>query len=178
LQVYGRKSLDRPQDREKPILGQNVLSANAQSDDMTVANSFRKRKSRKGQMLTPKTKQARVVAAAIVGKSKAQIAREQHLSTPTVRRILSQSEVKALLAGYQDEARELLPWALKVCKRNLKSTRPSWQLAVELLKGLQVLISRAEKEVTHLVDEVYSWKDDELREYLQTGKLPASAGQA
>jgi len=132
------------------------------------------RPSRKGQLLTPQTKQSRVVAAAIAGKSQRRIERELGISRPTIRRILSQVEIKALLAGYQDEARELVPDALKVCRRNLKSTRPSWQLAVEILRGLQVLIAKQEQDVHHIVDEVYEWTDDELKHYIKTGEKPVS----
>jgi len=147
---------------------------------VTDSKLFQKRPSRKGQLLTPKSTQARVVAASLAGKNQSEIHRQLGISRPAIRRILSQAEVKALLAGYQDEMRMLIPDAIKVCAKNLRGRRASWQLAIEILKGLQVLIARTHNDVAHsVVDEIHSWSDDELKEYIRTGKPPAGpAGYA
>jgi len=69
---------------------------------------------------------------------------------------------------------DLVPAALAVCRRNLCGKRGSWQLALEILKGCQVLVARQTKDMRETHDEIYSLTDDQLREYIRTGKMPVT----
>ena len=73
----------------------------------------------KPPLYTPKAKQARIIAASLAGQSQRQIAREVGADRKTVRRILSQSEVQALLDAYRDDYRELVPLALDLLRHEL-----------------------------------------------------------
>jgi hypothetical protein len=98
---------------------------------------------------TPAATQARVVAGSLAGKSKSELHRETGLGRATIRRILSQSEVEAILASYRDQVRDLVPNALRVCARNLAGKRASWQLAIEIL--LRVLLMLEFKRALRVV---------------------------
>jgi predicted transcriptional regulator len=128
-----------------------------------------------GSLRTPAAIQARVIAGCLAGKSKSQVHRETGLSRATIRRILSQSEVEAILASYRDQVRDLVPNAIKVCARNLRGKRASWKLAIEILKGTQVFVASQKQEQHHMVDEIETLTDDELRAHVQailSGKSP------
>ena len=129
------------------------------------------RKSRRG-LYTPSNVQAHVIAGALAGKSKSAIHRETGLGRGTIQRILSQSEISAIMASYRDQVRDLVPAAIRLCARKLKGKNASWQLAIEVLKGCQVLATRQTKDVHENRDPIHELTDDELRHYLRTGQMP------
>jgi hypothetical protein len=63
---------------------------------------------------------------------------------------------------------------------NLKGRRASRQLAIEILKGVQVLITKGQQDIQHsVVDEIHEWTDQQLKDYIRTGKAPLGpAGHA
>src|SRR5437867_5200374 len=73
----------------------------------------------KRPLYTPKAKQARIIAASLAGKSQRQIAREVGADRETVRRVLSQSEVQALLDAHRDRLRSIVPNALSQFEHEL-----------------------------------------------------------
>ena len=86
--------------------------------------------------------------------------------------ILSESEVRAIVASnraYMQQ--ELVPLALRVIKRNLKSRRPNPLLAIEVLKGAQVHLTKPEHASDGRRDRFTEMTDDELDEYVETGKV-------
>lgn len=124
---------------------------------------------------TPKTKQARVIAAAIYGKSQSEIERETGVARSTIRRIMSQSEVEALMASYRDQVLNLVPEAVEGISERLarqkggKRKASEW-LMVELLKGVKVFMGKTETDVHHIVDELHELTDEQLAEYVATGQ--------
>ena len=74
---------------------------------------------RRGPLYTPKARQARIIAASLAGRSQRQIAREVGADRETVRRVLSQSEVQALLDAYRDRLRSIVPDALSQFEHEL-----------------------------------------------------------
>jgi predicted transcriptional regulator len=123
-------------------------------------------------LYTPLAIQANVIARALAGKSKSELHRETGLGRGSIQRILSQSEAQAILASYRDQIRDLVPAAIRLCGRKLKGNNASWQLAIEILKGCQVLVTRQTKDIRETHDEIYSLTDDQLRKYIRTGKMP------
>src|SRR3989441_10755882 len=87
--------------------------------------------------------------------------------------ILSESAVRALVNSYRDDVlQELVPLALRVIKRNLKSRRPNPLLAIEILKGAQVHLTKPEHASDGREDPFANMTDAELDEYIRTGKKP------
>ena len=87
--------------------------------------------------------------------------------------VLSGSEVRAQVNSYRDYAlQELVPLALRVIKRNLKSRRPNLSLAIEVLKGAQVILTKPEHASDGRRDRFSEMTDDELDEFIATGKEP------
>jgi hypothetical protein len=87
--------------------------------------------------------------------------------------ILSESTVRAMVNSHRDYVlQELVPLALRVVKRNLKSRRPNLTLAIEVLKGAQVHLTKPEHGLDGRRDRFSEMTDDELDEYIKTGKEP------
>ena len=87
--------------------------------------------------------------------------------------VLSESTVRAMVNSYRDYAlQELVPDALRVIKRNLKSRRPNLSLAIEVLKGAQVILTKSEHALDGRRDRFSEMTDDELDEFIATGKEP------
>jgi hypothetical protein len=118
-------------------------------------------------LYTPAAIQTQIIAGTLAGKSKSELHRQTGLGRGTIRRILGQSEVQAILASYHQQALDLVPAALRLCERKLKGRSASWQLAIEILKGTQVLVTKQRQEQQHVVDEIETMTDDELREYIR-----------
>ena len=91
----------------------------------------------------------------------------------TRRPILSESEMRAKVNSYRDYVlQELVPLALRVIERNLKSRRPNPLLAIEVLKGAQVHLTKSEHALDGRRDRFSEMTDDELDEFIATGKEP------
>ena len=52
----------------------------------------------------------------------------------------------------------------RVCARNLKGNRGSWQLALEILKGCQILVSKQKMDTHPIADELDELTDEQLKE--------------
>src|SRR5690348_16289416 len=77
--------------------------------------------------------------------------------------ILSESEVRTMVNSHRDYVlQELVPLALRVVKRNLKSRRPNLPLAIEVLKGAQVHLTKPEHASDGREDPYAKMTDDEL----------------
>jgi hypothetical protein len=102
------------------------------SRDQTVQSLKKKQKSLHAGS-NPSTGTCRDLA----GKSKRERHRETGLDRGTIRRILSQSEVQALMASCRDQALELVPKALEFCAKRFMERWPkaSEGLAVEIMQG-------------------------------------------
>ena len=88
-------------------------------------------------------------------------------------RILSESEVREMAASYRDYMLlELVPDALRVAKHDLNSRRPNLPLAIEILKGAQVLLTKPEHGSDGRRDRFAEWTDDELKKFIETGEEP------
>src|SRR2546427_12331239 len=88
-------------------------------------------------------------------------------------RIFSDSEVRAMVNSYRDYVLQVLvPLALRVIERNLKSRRPNPLLAIEVLKGAQVHLTKPEHASEGRRDRFTEMTDDELKEFIDTGKEP------
>jgi hypothetical protein len=136
---------------------------------------------RKGKLLTPKATQSRVIAAAMAGKSNRRIAQEVGLDRDTVAKVLSQPEIMALLQGYRAEALALARPALVYIGNRLltkagkvRSRGVDWKMCIEILKGVQVFVTRMDAEITQRPGEFEGWTDEELEEYVRTGEPPES----
>ena len=126
---------------------------------------------RKGKMLTPKTVQDRVIARKFAGQSNRKIARQLGLHHGTVGKILSQAEVQVMLNEHRQSAIELVPKAIKVC--NYRLDRKDGKIAVEVLKGTQVFVTKQDQNLTHSVaHEFDGWTDEQLEQYIKTGDRP------
>ena len=87
--------------------------------------------------------------------------------------ILSESEVRAIVASNRDYMQqELVPLALRVVEHNLKRRRPNLSLAIEVLKGAQVILTKPEHASDGRRDRFSEMTDDELDEFIATGKEP------
>ena len=87
-------------------------------------------------------------------------------------RIFSDSEVRAMVDSYRDDVlQELVPLALRVIKRELQRRRPNLPLAIEVLKGAQVFLTKQHGSDGR-GDRFADMTDDELDEYIKTGKEP------
>src|SRR2546425_12568867 len=83
--------------------------------------------------------------------------------------ILSESAVRALVNSYRDYAlQELVPDALRVIKRNLKSRRPNLPLAIEVLKGAQVHLTKLEHGSDGRGDQFANMTDEELDAFIDS----------
>ena len=133
---------------------------------------------RKGPLYTAKAKQARIIAASLAGKSQRQIAREVGADRKTVRRILSQSEVQALLDAHRDEYRDLVPLALTLLRHELSlkpkkgrhATSDQIKAAIEITKGAQVAVPMSKGELEVRKDRFSEMTDEELDYFIATGK--------
>ena len=149
-------------------------------DKKHEAQNVQKRAKRKGRLYTPASKQARVIAASLAGKTKSAIAREEDLRRGTVARILSQPEVQQLLSAYRQQALALVPLCLEALKAKLLRSdgkprrNADWRMLTEILKGTQVLISKQEQEIHETKDEFAERSDDELRYYIEYHRFPDS----
>jgi len=129
------------------------------------------RPERKGKMLTPKSVQDRVIARKLAGQSNRQIARQLALHHGTVGKILSQAEVQVMLNEYRQSAINLVPKAIKVCSYRLD--RKDGKIAIEILKGTQVFVTKQGQNVTHNVAHHFDgWTDEQIEQYIKTGERP------
>jgi hypothetical protein len=113
--------------------------------------------------------QSRVVAGILAGKSRSELHGETRLSRQTIWPILSQSEVQALLASYQDQVRDLVALAINVVRRRLTTGRGTGWLAIEILKGTQALVGRKQHQVQHSSGELDSISDSQLVAFIEAG---------
>ena len=125
---------------------------------------------RKGKLRTPQPVQDRVVAKKIEGKSDRQIGREEHIKRDTVKRILSQSEVRERLLQYRQEIFSRIPKALEVYDYHLEQNNE--RVATKILEGTQALI----KKQAVIVEEEEQFGADrsekELRFFARNGFWP------
>jgi hypothetical protein len=121
------------------------------------------------RLYTPAATQAQVLAGTLAGKSKSELHRETGLGRGTIRRILSQSEVQALMASYRDQALELVPRALESIHRRFDQRKATEWLMVEILKGVKVFMGKTETDVHRFVDELQQMTDEELKDYINEG---------
>src|SRR5437867_1916175 len=75
--------------------------------------------SRRGMFYTPKSTQTRIIAGTLAGRNKSEIERETGVSRKTITRILSQTEVKAMLERYRDDYRAMVPGAIALLHREM-----------------------------------------------------------
>jgi hypothetical protein len=128
----------------------------------------------------PKAVQTRVVAARLAGKSTSRIAREQGINRRTVVRILSMGEYLDLQNQYRQQFQTNVPAALEVVQNKLMTrkgkTKPraDWRLAIEVLKGTQVYVSKEVSAHAGGVDDYAGWTDEQLRKCLTTGERPTT----
>src|SRR2546427_11822899 len=81
-------------------------------------------------------------------------------------RIFSDSEVRAMVNSYRDYVLQVLvPLALRVIERNLRSRRPNPLLAIEVLKGAQVHLTKPEHASDGREDPFANMTDAELDGY-------------
>jgi hypothetical protein len=133
---------------------------------------------RKRALRTPKSTQARVVAASFAGRSQRQIERETGVARTTINRILSQQEVQAMLDAYRDEYRAIVPLALEQLRRDLSvlpkkgrhANPDTLKAAIEITKGAQVAVPRSQGELEVRRDRFSEMTDEELDYYIKTGK--------
>src|SRR2546422_604997 len=104
---------------------------------------------------TPKAKQARMIAGALAGRSKSQIARDVGADRQTVHRVLSQGEVQTILDAYRDQYREMVPDAIDLLAGEMKlkpkkgkhATSDQIKAAIEITKGAQVAVPMSKGEL-------------------------------
>jgi len=129
---------------------------------------------RRRRLYTPQSKQTRVIAASLAGKSNREISRQIGIKRDTVARILSQPEVQELIGQYRQQVRELVPLCLAgldaklVTAKGKLRNRTDWRMLVEILKGTQVLVPKLEEEVTKK-DEFEGRSREELRFFIEHG---------
>src|SRR5438309_11061370 len=109
----------------------------------------------KGLSRLSQTKQAKIIGARYAGLSERKIVQATGISRNAVRRVLSQTEVKAMLEGYRDDYRAIVPLALDLIRNDL-SIRPkkgkhanpdSLKAAIEITKGAQVAVPMSKGEL-------------------------------
>jgi hypothetical protein len=131
---------------------------------------------KKGQLSTPPWRQNQVLALHLAGKSYRQIAKELHMQTDTITRILSQPEVRELKEQYRQRVLDQIPTVLARVKGKLRSPKVDWRLLVELLRGTQVLVNKVEEEIA-VKDEFDGRSTADLQYYIDHGHWPEeSAG--
>jgi hypothetical protein len=134
---------------------------------------------RKPGLYTSQGKQARVIGAYLAGKSRLTIARDEHMNRGTVCRILSQTQVVELIEQYRQQMLELAPFCILALKDKLITQRGKlrknmdWRMAIAILKGTGVFVSREVREQERPVDRFADWTDDDLDRFLSTGERPA-----
>ena len=110
------------------------------------------------------------MAKKIEGKSDRQIGREEHIKRDTVKRILSQSEVRERLLQYRQEIFSRIPKALEVYDYHLEQNNE--RVATKILEGTQALI----KKQAVIVEEEEQFGADrsekELRFFARNGFWP------
>jgi hypothetical protein len=134
---------------------------------------------RKRRLDTPETKQTRVIAAYLAGRSRLAIARDEHMNRGTVYRILSQSQVADIIEEYRGQVRDLIPACIghlqrKLLTKNgqLKKNGVDWRMLVDLLKGTQILVNREVQEQERVADRFNGWTEEQLERYINTGERP------
>ena len=84
-------------------------------------------------------------------------------------RIFSDSEVRAMVNSYRDYVLQVLvPLALRVIERNLKSRRPNPLLAIEVLKGAQVHLTKPEHGSDGREDPFAKMTNEELDAFVDS----------
>jgi hypothetical protein len=103
---------------------------------------------KRGPYKSPAT-QGRILGKALVGMSQRQIAESENVNRDTVRRILTQSEMRDAILEGRREFVALVPLALAVYKRNLeKGEGPqAVNVAKDVLAGGQISIPKSESVV-------------------------------
>lgn len=92
---------------------------------------------------------AAVIAQRLAGKSKSKIARDLHISRPTVRRILAEPEIATLLEDAKAKTYALLDDATEACRWQLRK-KHNGNIGLELLKGVGILRSVEDSKGTTL----------------------------
>ncbi|HEV2491485.1 MAG TPA: hypothetical protein VG204_00270 [Terriglobia bacterium] len=75
-----------------------------------------------------------------------------------------------MLGLFRDQLLDLVPESLRVAKRRLRQN--SEKMAIEVLKGTQVMVARTEQDVHHRINEFEGWTDEQLEHYLTTNERP------
>jgi transposase len=134
--------------------------------------------SRKGRLYTPKSRQVRVIAASLAGNSNREISRQEGIRRDTVARILAQPEVEELRSEYRQRVLELVPDCVEGLKEKVrtKTGRPQknadWRMLVEILKGMQIFITKEVQEQELHGSRYKEWSDDDLDRFISTGEKP------
>ena len=115
------------------------------------------------------------------GKSNRPITKEIWLDRDTVANVLSQPEIMAVLQEYRAEALALARHALihlgnrlLTKARKVRSKGVDWKMCMEILKGVQVFVTRMDAEITQKPGEFEGWTDEELAHYVAKGEPPES----
>ena len=123
----------------------------------------------------PETIQHEVVVQRIQGKSKTAIAKSLGMARKTINRILSQGEYSELVQIGRSQITMLIPKAVEVVRHQLnrKTTGKAADVAIEILKGLQILVHRSRTDLAPAMpDEFEGWTDEELLRFAETGERP------
>jgi hypothetical protein len=136
----------------------------------------RKGARKKDQLWTPPGRQQQVLALHLAGKAYRQIAKELHMTTDTITRILSQPEVRELKEQYRQRVLDQIPTVIERVKGKLRSSKVDWRLLVDLLRGTQILVNKVEEEIA-VQDEFDGRSTADLQYNVEHGRWPeASAG--
>jgi len=134
-----------------------------------------RRKIKKLGSYKSKAQQGRILAKKLTGKSNSQIAKEESIRRETVARILSQPELRAVVEQHQQEILSLVPDSITVFREELKHRGPEkMRAASEVLHGVQVFVTRQEKDVTTHQSDVAKKSNEELIQ--EAKEILASSG--
>ena len=186
----GKKRANNPLRQARQLGGENLPLDTAQAGRARLRSVKRKRPqtlpSQKRPLRTPKSTQARVVAASFAGRSQRQIERETGIARTTISRILSQEEVKTLIASYRDEYRDLVPGAIALLAHEMSlkpkgkrhATSDQIKAAIEITKGAQVAVPLSKGALEVRTDQFAAMTDQELDEYIADANKRMAAAKA
>ncbi len=107
------------------------------------------------------------MAKKIEGKPDRQIGREEHIKRDTVKRILSQSEVRERLLQYRQEIFSRIPKALEVYDYHLEQNNE--RVATKILEGTQAIIKKQEVIIEEQAQFGEGRSEEELQYFIQHG---------
>jgi len=123
----------------------------------------------------PETVQHEVVVRRMQGKSKTAIGKSLGMARKTINRILGQGEYSQMVQMGRSRIALLIPKAVEVVGHHLnrKTTDKAVDVAIEILKGVQVLVPRSRADLAPAMpDEFEGWTDEQLLHFAETGERP------